>query len=96
MSVQKPFEGGFRHQLDSLFPRSAEINENLTTENAIDRSPTEAQKFSNFSNAEMFFDLLRGRYHQNRPLAFLLMPPFLCASVGTAPISGPRWAGYAA
>jgi len=71
--VQKPFEGGFWHQLDSLFPWSAEINENLTTENAIDRSPTKAQKFGNLSNAEMFFDLLRGRYHQKRPLPLSLI-----------------------
>ncbi len=81
MPVQKPFEGGFWHQLDSLFPWSAEINENLTTENAIDRSPTKAQKFGNLSNAEMFFDLLRGRYHQKRPLPFSLMPLSVAVSV---------------
>ena len=63
MPGEKPFEGGFRHQLDSLFPWPGKINYDFVAQNAIDRPPTKTQEFGNLSNAEMSFDLLRDCCH---------------------------------
>ncbi len=57
MPVQNPFEGGFRHQLDPLFPWPGKINYDFVAQNFINPCPTEAQKFGNFRDAEMPLDL---------------------------------------